>query len=107
MTASPCGLSPGRKWHKPPAPHKTGEETIQPEEDVKAIEEQDDIRPIMQTPAMCLPANSSKCWTVLEESLINLDPLVKLDQAYKLYACSRRDYIIPARTLKIMRMSKK
>eukprot|EP00064_Thunnus_orientalis_P019340 superscaffoldBa00004797_g19457 len=107
------GLPPGPKWHKPPAPHKPEEETFQPEEDVQAVEEQDGIRPMVQSPAMCLPANSSKRWTMLEELRINLNPLVKLDQAYKLYVCSCREHKILARIrnsfqlrrLKMMRMS--
>lgn len=91
-------LPPGPKSTKPPAPYNSEEETIQPEEDVQEAEEQDGIRPMVQSPAMCLPANSSKLWTDFEKSLINLDTTVKLAQAYNLYVCSCREHKIPART---------
>ncbi|MEQ2166835.1 hypothetical protein GOODEAATRI_032375, partial [Goodea atripinnis] len=72
----------------------------QPFEDVQAIDDQDDIHPLMRSKAMTMPENCKVNWTKEEEDVIDKDPKVKDKDAYKLYVQKCRERQIPIRTFK-------
>ncbi|KAL7372735.1 hypothetical protein ABVT39_021596 [Epinephelus coioides] len=55
------------------------------EEDVQAVEAQDDLRAMERSQAMCLPEYSSGKWSDVEVSCVPTDRKLKASVAYKLY----------------------
>ncbi|KAL6099248.1 taar1 [Pungitius sinensis] len=53
------------------------EDSVQPKEDVQAVEDQDGIKPMERSSAKYLPVKTIKGWSECEMELINLDPGVK------------------------------
>ena len=98
---TPCLLS-----LRPPPKQEEGE-VLQPEEDVQAVEDQDDIRPPVRSQAMCLPANSSKLWTQDECAMVNLDKCKTSKQAYTAYVKRCVELKVPSRTFNAFRQKRK
>lgn len=75
-------------------------EQQQPYEDVQAVDDQDNIRPMMRSEHRTLPANTQRQWTEEEALLINVDPQVKDKAAYAMYVKTCHEKQVAIRTFK-------
>lgn len=79
------------------------EDIAQPDDDVQAVEDQDDARPVVTSPAMCLPANHKRHWTKPEDLCINTSPSKTHVQAFQLYLKTCSEKRIPSRSFEAFR----
>ncbi|KAK9534576.1 hypothetical protein VZT92_007015 [Zoarces viviparus] len=59
------------------------QETEQPFEDVRGVQDEDVQLRLIRTRSTCLPVTTNKIWSSQEVSLVDIDPSVKLAQAYQ------------------------
>lgn len=96
---------PPRKKQQPQE-EKPEKEFVQPDEtDVQAVEDQEGIRPMAESAAMCKPANSSKDWKEL--AMVNLDAKIKPKQAYEMYLAICKKHNVMMRTFRSFQQKRK
>ncbi|CAB1425944.1 unnamed protein product [Pleuronectes platessa] len=72
----------------------------QPFEDVQAVDADDVPHTVARTRSRCLPVTTKRYWSSIELSLVNVDPKVKLADAYQQYVEACRQHQITARNQK-------
>lgn len=82
----PYRMAPQPKGCGPKIQAKVEEEVReQPFEDVQALDADDVPHTVACTRSRCLPVTTKRYWSSIELSLVNVDPKVKLADAYKQY----------------------
>lgn len=102
-TRMPALAKAGSSLHPPPAKKPRVEEAEEDQEDVQLVQEVDQQANVTKGLVRFVPPAEKRKWSAEEMSLINLDPLFTLNDAYKAYLLECESKGLPARNLSAFR----